>query len=200
MPRSELTHYKSVRAETLDLLAGLSQEDLDHAPGPGRWSPGEIVDHVLRVEEFYRREISVLIEKVDASGRALLQRRFADFDVRLRFFPRMLLPLVELPMSLANLVTPAGIRELLMKHALLPAESPESVRPRPGRPAEELRRDLEDSLERTVEVFERHRHLDFTRLIHSHPLLGRNDAIRLLRLMVFHEERHQAQITAAIGH
>jgi hypothetical protein len=199
MVQSELTRYKSVRAKTLDLLSGLSQEDLDRAPGPGRWSVGEIADHVLRVEDFYRREISELIRKVDASGSARLQRGFADFEVRLRLFPRAFLPLIELPMGLANLATPRGVREFLMKRAILPADSPGSVRPRHGRPGGELRRDLEGSLERTLELFERHRHLDFRRLIHSHPLLGRNDAVGLLRLMVLHEERHQAQIAAAGG-
>jgi hypothetical protein len=50
IPTAELERLERVRAGTLALVDGLSQEDLDRQPAGGGWSVGEILDHLLRAE------------------------------------------------------------------------------------------------------------------------------------------------------
>ena len=49
-------------------VAALTQPQLDFSPRTGRWSIGEVLDHLLLVEAAYRSEIAQLVE-LQRSGR-----------------------------------------------------------------------------------------------------------------------------------
>ena len=44
----------SARAQTLSLVATLTQRQVDFSPRAGSWSIGEVLDHLLRAEDNYR--------------------------------------------------------------------------------------------------------------------------------------------------
>lgn len=169
------------------------------AVGGRRWSPGEVLDHLLLAERFYRGEMERLIELARSGRPAELRRSFADLDISVAFIPRPLLPLLEPPLAVANLFLPAALRDLMTRHAWVPAQNPTVATPRRGRPGDELRADLAASLAATRALFAANPGLDFSRMVHYHPLLGSNTVPRMLRFMTLHEQRHQDQLAAALG-
>lgn len=46
-----LARLEASRLELLRLLEGMSDERLFRRPGPGRWSPAEVAEHIALVEE-----------------------------------------------------------------------------------------------------------------------------------------------------
>ncbi|MEM8930158.1 MAG: hypothetical protein AAGE94_03240, partial [Acidobacteriota bacterium] len=51
------------RAARLDTIASIEdrpQDELDHRAAEGRWSPGEVVDHLIRTDATYADEIDAL--------------------------------------------------------------------------------------------------------------------------------------------
>ncbi|HEX3555624.1 MAG TPA: DinB family protein [Thermoanaerobaculia bacterium] len=45
--QAALDQLAQARAQTLALVQPLSQEELDRAPAPGKWSVGEVLDHLF---------------------------------------------------------------------------------------------------------------------------------------------------------
>jgi hypothetical protein len=183
-----------VRAVTLDLLADLEQERMDRRPGPGRWSPGEIADHLLRAEALNRGEIARLVELARAGREPLLRHDLTEFGFAPLFVPRFLLRLLSLPFAVGTSLIPSPLREAALASRALPTRAPEVLRPRAGRPADELRAALRSSLEETRALLAANPDLDPRRLVSIHPLLGTNDALGILRLTAAHERRHQEQL------
>lgn len=191
--------FAATRARTLALVEGLDQATLDRRPAPGRWSVGEVLDHVLLAEEFFRGEIERLAELARSGRPAVLRRSLSEVDISILFIPRPLLQLFETPVAVFGRFVPASVRELLLRNRILPTQNPSMATPRPGRPGEELRADLAASLERTRELLAANADLDYGRMIHEHPLLGSNDVPGLLRFLDGHESRHQEQIREALA-
>jgi len=189
-----LDRVRRVRRETLRLTGDLDQERLDRRPSPRRWSVGEVLDHLILSDRFYRGDVERLFELARAGERPVLRRSFADLDPSILFFPKRLLPLLEPPLAVMNLFMPRSLRDWIARNRLIPAQNPEISEPRPGRPAEELRHELAESLEETEAVFRDAEGLDLTAIEHYHPLLGKRDLAGLLDFIADHEERHQAQI------
>ena len=183
-----------MRAKTLELVRGASQDELDGRPAPGRWSPGEVLDHLVLSDRVYRGDIERLFDLARAGERPIVRRSFADLDPSILFFPKPLLPLLEPPLAIMNLFLPRSLRDWIARNRLIPAQNPEVSEPRRGRPAEELRRELEESLGATEALFRGAGGLDLSAMEHYHPLLGRRDLAGLLCFIADHEERHQAQI------
>lgn len=63
IPEAELRRLEAVRARTLALVDGLTQEDLDRRPARGGWSVGEVLDH-LRLIFVPRADAASLSHKV----------------------------------------------------------------------------------------------------------------------------------------
>jgi len=190
-----LDEFASTRARTLTLINGLTQDQFDSVPAPNRWSIGEVLDHMLLAERLNREQVAKLIELVREGRRPELRLTFSDLNVSIAGLPRVLLPLFETPLTLANMFVPDCVRNYLTRTPLVPFRNPDQGTPRRGRPASELRGDLVTSLEVTKNLFENNPDLDYDHMFLQHPLLGRYDVPGLLRFMSAHEQRHQSQVT-----
>jgi uncharacterized damage-inducible protein DinB len=189
-----LGSFRSARAQTLALVRDLSQAQLNYTPAPGKWSVGEVLDHLLLAERFFQGEIRRLIELKRAGRKPVLQRRIKDFNVSIGFIPKSLLSFLEVPFTFFNPLVPRAVRDFLLRSRLIPAQHPDVAAPRKGRAGQDLRADLISSLQETTALFEANADLDFRELIHQHPLLGTNHVLDLLRMLVLHEQRHQGQV------
>ena len=202
LPTAELTAFRAAREDTLGLVAGVPQEQLDASPGKKRWSAGEVLDHLRLTDRAYRQDLETLIELAASGQPPLLYRSLRDFDASPFFLPKGLLPVVEPVLRAAGVVTPQSVRRRLAGSRLFPVEHPDTTTPRARRPGADLRRDLTDSLAAFEILFRTHPDLPYEDFRHRHPLLGTNDAAGLLKLMTVHDRRHQGQIRdtlAAVG-
>lgn len=197
--RAALERLRRVRTATLALVRGVPQERLDRRPAPDRWSPGEILDHLILADRLYRRDLEHLFELARAGERPVVRRGFDDFNPSVLFFPKALLPLLEPPLALLNAILPDAFRDAIGRARWIPAQNPDAAEPRRGRPGRHLQRELEESLAATETLFQGSDALDLAAMEHYHPLLGRRDLDGLLRFIADHEERHQAQLREALG-
>src|SRR5690349_33133 len=58
----DLALYRSARQETLRLGASLDQAQSEYSPGPGKWSAGEVLHHLLLAETYYKKIFDQLVE------------------------------------------------------------------------------------------------------------------------------------------
>ena len=192
--RESLDEFRATRTRTLALSDRLSQEQLDYVPAPGKWSAGEVLDHMLLAEGTNRGQIARLIKLKRAGRRPELRLTFSDVNVSVAYVPRSVLPLLEIPLTLVNMLVPDGLRNYLTRNRVVPFRNPDVAAPRSGRPSLRLRGDLADSLRETETLFQTNPDLDYGEMVVRHPLLGRYDVPGLLRFMSAHEQRHQSQI------
>jgi uncharacterized damage-inducible protein DinB len=197
--RESLAEFRATRERTLALADGLTQTQLDYSPARGRWSAGEVLDHMLLAEGANRDQIVRLIELKRAGRRPELNLTFSDVNVSVAYLPRSVLPLLETPLTLMNMLVPDGLRNYLTRNRLVPFRNPDVATPRRGRAAGRLRDDLADSLRETEALFQNNPDLDYGEMVVQHPLLGRYDMPGLLRFMSAHEQRHQSQIADIIA-
>ena len=189
-----LNELASARAQTLRLVAPLSQPQLDFAPRPGKWSIGEILDHLLLAEGLYRGEIARLIELKRAGRRPYIKRSFDDINVSPLHLPDVVLPWLTLPLAVMNIFVPAIVRELATEYIPLPMRNPDRATPRPRRRGEDLRAGLVSSLAETRALLATHADLDFREMVSEHPLMGASNVPQILTFLARHERRHQSQI------
>ena len=199
MFRESLEMFRSARLRTISLASGLSQAQLDFTSAAGKWSVGEVLDHLLLADKLNRDQIAELIELKRAQRKPFVRRGFADVNVSVGYIPKCVLPILEVPFTLLNTFVPAGVREYMTRNRLVPAQHPDIATPRRGRPAAELRENLASSLQETEDLFEANADLDYSEMIAQHPLLGSNNVPELLRFMAAHEQRHQSQIDNVIA-
>ena len=190
----ELNQLASARADTLRLVAPMTQPHMDFSPGPGHWSIGEVVDHLLLAEALYRGEIAELVELKRAGRRPYLKRSFADLNISPLRLPDVVLPWLALPFTVMNCFMPAIVREWATQYGGLPLRNPDRATPRPRRPGSELRSGLLSSLAETRALLTRNADLDFRKMISEHPMTGVSDVPHILRFLARHERRHQSQI------
>jgi hypothetical protein len=193
-----LQRFRQTRQQTLALVRELSQDELDRGPAPNSWSVGEVLDHLLLAEIFFRREIGELIERRKEGRSPLLWRGFKDLDISVGPIPKGLLPWLAVPLTLANLCVPAFVRDFLIRSRRIPGRHPTAATPRRGRRAADLRTELAASLAETEALFQAHPSIDFRALRYVHPLLGNNNVLDLLRIVTLHEERHQQRIAELV--
>jgi hypothetical protein len=189
-----LAEFAATRAQTLTLVSGLTQEQVDSSPAPNRWSIGEVLDHILRAERLNREQVARLIQLKREGKRPELRLTFSDLNVSVVGLPRALLPLFEVPLTLMNMLVPDSLRNYLTRTRVIPFRNPDPATPHSGRPAAELRDDLIAYLQETKTLFKNHPELEYEEMFVQHPLLGRYDVPGLLRFMSAHEQRHQSQI------
>jgi uncharacterized damage-inducible protein DinB len=190
----EMARFQRVRMETLRLAEGLSQEDLDRSPGSGRWSIGEVLDHLLRAEAFFRRDLARLVELSRAGRPGHIRHSFRDLDIGPPFIPRAMMPVLDWPLTLATLFVPGPVLDALAGSRLIPMRHPTVAEPLRGRPADDLRRELQEASEQTAQLLGQFAARDASRMTVSHPLLGIRSVPELIRFMARHERRHQGQI------
>ena len=194
MFRESLEMFRSTRSRTKALAEHLSQEQLDFTSSKGKWSAGEVLDHLLLAERVNRDQIAELIELKKAQKKPFVRRTFADVNVSVAYIPKSVLPMLEVPFTLLNTFVPTGVREFVTRNRVIPAQAPDLAIPRKGRPAAELREDLASSFAETESLFNANPDLDYGEMTIQHPLIGTNNVPELLRFMALHEQRHQSQI------
>ncbi len=193
-PPAELTAFLDARAETLEQVKDLDQDQLDWSPAPDRWSVGEVLDHLRRVDATYRGEIGELFRLAESGRPPVLRRGFADIDASLFNIPKSWLPHLEAPFRLMSLLTPKPLLAMIASARFIPIKNPVAATPERGRPGGELRRDAAASAQAMADLFAAHPGIDYHALRHEHPLFGNNDVPQLLEIQAIHERRHQAQI------
>src|SRR5215218_5313237 len=97
MFRESLEMFRSTRSRTLALAEQLSQEQLDFTTATGKWSTGEVLDHLLLAERVNRNQIAELIELAKAQQKPFVRRTFADVNVSIAYIPKSVLPIFEVP-------------------------------------------------------------------------------------------------------
>jgi uncharacterized damage-inducible protein DinB len=191
---NEIASLERVRTETLKLVEGLSQEEFDWSPARDKWSIGEVLDHLLLAEQFFQRDLERFAEGARAGQPTHIRHTFRDLDIGLPLVPRSLLPVLELPLSLATAFLPAAALNVLTGARLFPMKNPSVAEPRRGRPAEALRQELWDSCGQTIQFLQQLSPSDASRMTVSHPMLGTRTVPELIRFVIEHERRHQGQV------
>jgi hypothetical protein len=199
MFRESLEIFRSTRSRTLALVNDLSQTQLDFTSSAGKWSAGEVLDHLLLAERMNREQIAELIDLKRAGRNPFVRRTFSDVNVSVAYIPKSLLPALEVPFTLLNILVPARVRQYMTRNRLIPAQAPDIATPKRGRPAVELLEALAASLRDTENLLNSNADLDYREMSIQHPLLGRNDVPGLLRFLAAHEQRHQSQINNIIA-
>lgn len=194
MFRNELDLLRSARAETLEMSARLSQNQADFAPAPGKWSAGEVLDHLLVAEKLSRGLISQLIDLEMGGKRPVISLGFREVNTSVAFIPRSLLPFLDVPFTVLNLFVPPFVREAMMQFRIVPAQNPDIAVPRRGVSIAKLREALDSSCRQTAELLRANPSIDYRRLRYQHPLLGDNNVLNILRIVALHERRHQSQL------
>ncbi len=174
----------------------LSQAQFDFSPRPGKWSIGEIADHLLLAEALYREMIAHLVEAARAGRPTFRRRSFADVNVSPLHLPDSVMSWISAPLGLVSRMMPDTLIGLMTEFPILPTRNPDVATPRRGRPAQDLTADLATSIARTRALIEENTDLDFDQLITEHPVMGRMDVAQVLTILARHERRHQRQMEA----
>lgn len=194
-----LRRLRDTRRDTLDLVANLSQDELDAKPGPQAWSVGEILDHLLKADEVYRADLAELFRRLDEGRRPEIHRSLSEFNIGLRWIPEPLTPLLAIPFGVFNLIAPAPLKQLVARVPIVSARNADRTSPEAGRPGDLLRAELAASIEDTTAFFEGRPSLPGERMRVTYPLIGTKSLPELLTFVADHEVRHQGQIRAAVG-
>lgn len=189
-----LEPLRSTRRETLRLVEGLSQAQVDFSPGPAKWSVGEILDHLIRVDLLFRDEYEELVRQGRNSGCAFRFRGLSETGLTLPLVPDALLPLFDLPAAVMGVVIPRPVRQIVLGNRSVPAQAPPPIQPRKGRAADDLRRDLRAAVERLEALLGENRNLRLDRLYYYNPLIGLTDLPGMTAFTASHESRHQEQL------
>lgn len=154
-----------IRVALLAEVRELTEAQLGFRTGEGRWSIGEILDHLCLSERNISRTVSRIFQQ--AAGLGFVREAGGE----------------ETP--------PPAIDEARYNE---PAGAPESVRPSPDRPLERLLAGLEESRERLVEVSGRADGRVVGHVQMQHFQLGDLDFYQWLLVEGAHERKHLAQV------
>lgn len=119
-PRS-FASFRDTRQRTLELARGLTQEQLDFSARSGKWSVGEVLDHLVRVDEPFRDEYDELLRRWKRRrGGVSLYRSLADVGLELPLVPNALRPFFDLPAALAGVFVPRPLRQAIFANRAPP--------------------------------------------------------------------------------
>ena len=156
------------RQALLESVAGLSQEEYDARPAGGGWSVGEVLHHVVLIEQGVARLVAGALDKAleaglapDASPEASVLDAAAHFPVEDRSTRR---------------------------------EAPSFVHPTHGLSREEIGQALSAAREALREAMSRGSAYDLGGVAVPHPLFGPLTLYQWLLVTAAHERRHTAQI------
>ncbi len=194
MYRQSLELLHVTRARTLRLCAGMTQAQSDYSPGVGKWSAGEVLDHLILAEKLYRDLYARLIQMQKAGQRPVIHVGFEEVNTSIAFIPKAMLPMLEIPFTMLNLFVPTKVREAMIQFRFLPAQNPDVAVPQKGKSIGELRSALSASYDETAALLDANPELDYRQMRYTHPLMGDNTVLDSLRVVALHERRHQSQI------
>jgi hypothetical protein len=157
----------AIRADLVAAVARLNDKQLAHEPAPGKWSIGEILDHLCLAERSMTRTISRLLQQ--AAGLGLIGPAWS----------------AEAPGHAIDLAVYQR-----------PAIAPDGVLPLPGRPLAGLLDALEESRARLLEVCARADGRVVGNFRLTHFQLGELNFYQWLTVVGVHEAKHLAQVRA----
>lgn len=189
-----LNEFASARALTLAAVVPLSQAQLDFSPRQGRWSIGEIADHLLLAEDLYRGEVAQLVALARAGQPTYRKHSFSEVNVAPLHLPDFVLSCLEAPLGFMSRLIPDAVRNVVTEFPILPTRNPDFATPRPKRPEAQLKADLAASVGSTRALIHANGDLDFDALVSEHPLTGRTNVSQILTFLAGHERRHQSQM------
>ena len=152
------------------------------------------MDHLVRTDRLFHQEIAELVALARARKPTWLLRGFGHYGVRLPFVPRAFQPFVELPFNVAGALLPTSVRSMITRPRWVPTKAPAVIRPRRGRPADELRAELAGMLTFVEHTYRDNPAVRFEDLRYYNPLLGLTNVPGMLAFSASHETRHQEQI------
>ncbi len=155
----------AARTALCDAVRGLSDAQLSFRPAPGRWSVGEILDHLCLAERAMTRSISRLLQQAAGLG------QIGDPEA---------------------MEAPSG--RIDVDRYNQPASAPESVLPSPDRPLERLLAGLGESRERLLEVTKRVEDRVVGRVTLPHFQLGELNFYQWVAIHGMHDMKHLAQV------
>lgn len=191
---SRLQQLRATREKTLALVADLSQVQSEFAPSSGKWSAGEVLDHLVKAERLYREKFVQLISLARDGKTPVLRVSFSEVNTSIGFIPKPLLSMMEMPLGMMNSLVPQCVRQTFVKYRLVPAQAPSIAEPVKARPLDELRADLRTAQQEMDALFTANSGMDFHAMRVIHPLMGDNNIPDLLHFIATHEQRHQNQI------
>ena len=190
-----LDRHRVSREQTLELVRGTSQAQLDFRPAIDQWSIGEVLDHVALAEDRIRTEIQTAIEQVRAGGPAVRRLTFQDLECAPEFIPVKILSLIERPFGWVNRnLVSNRFKDLITRIRFFRIRHPSSAEPRHGLIAGTQEVRLWESFDMLEQLFSDNQDQDLSQITIIHPLLGRKNIIDLIRFSIAHEERHRNQI------
>jgi glutamate/tyrosine decarboxylase-like PLP-dependent enzyme len=163
---------ENARSRLLAEVSGLSQEELDERPGPGSWSPGEILHHLELMELQVTRIVEKQLQRATHAGLG------PDLGGE----------------SLVHSLDAHSVAVARDKFA-----APASVAPAPGMSRRQLLDGLASSRAGLLEALEKGSTRDLGSLDFPHPVLGRIGTWQWILYLAQHEQRHTAQIRAAVS-
>lgn len=168
-PRIEelLEHLEETRAALLDAVRHVARDRREERPGDGRWTVGEVLDHVSRVEAGYAR----LLTKRVSDGRAKALPRETETS------------------SILGSVESAPLTDRTRR-----LQAPEIVVPREGATVDEGLAALESSRAAVRAALLDANGLALGTLTQNHPFLGTMDMYQWGVFLGLHDLRHAAQI------
>jgi len=193
--RNSLGNFTTIRNGTIRLVDHLSEEQAGYKPDRHTWSVAQILDHLLLFEALYRTQIGRMLDAAREGTRSNIDVGLGELDLSIPFVPKVLMPMIELPLTVMNLFVPSALREALLRFPIVKAKNPRVSEPAPARPVAELREQLGSSLAETEALLAEPLPRRAARVTLSHPLLGRNTIANIFGLMAAHEERHGIQIS-----
>lgn len=194
MYNRDLELLRGTRLGTLALISGLAQSEADRVPKRGGWTIAAVCDHLVKAEALYRGTVSRLIDLAKEGHRAVISDGFNQVDTSVLHIPKPVLPMLEVPMTMFNMFVPDFVREAMTEFRVFPAQAPRIAVPEFGRDIRVLSTELRDSFNATKAVLDANPNLDYSRMRYRHPMMGDNHVMEILRIVAYHERRHQSQI------
>ena len=192
---------RAARMDTLALVEPLDQAALDARPDPERWSVGEVLDHLVRADAMFLREIHGLLAKQRRGRLPITVRGLRDLGLPFGGLPLPLRLPIEGTLAFWNAALPPVLREWAISQRRLRANAPSVLEPERGRRRDALLADLHAGLEE-VEHLESAPDIDLDLAVFYSPVVGWSGIPGLVRLIAGHDRRHREQIReglAALG-
>lgn len=187
--------FRKTRRRTLRLVESLSREQMEFSASSRRWSIGQVLDHLTRVDEIFRDEFDELLKRWKKKrGPVSRYRTLSDSGLTLPLVPDAFLPLFDVPAAVMGVLVPRQVRQALLKNRAVPAMAPERIKPRKGRRPADLRRELRGFLEHLERFFSSNPDVEWKELRYYDPLFGFTNLPGVMSFIASHEKRHQGQI------
>ena len=189
---------RKVRRKTLSLVEGLGQEQSEFRPDRDTWSVGQVLDHLVKLDDLIVRELEVAIGQ-RRRGLPFVYRGVADIDTSVPWVLRPALPFFEVPFGVFNAVVPLAVRNAFTGNRSIPLQAPGVIRPRFGRPIDVLRRELGETYDRLERQQRDDPKIDLSRVYYYNPITGLSSVAGLYRFVSNHEKRHHKQLRDILG-